>query len=93
MGPSFALSIFYFVEVRHGNGFDPKSSNRLRASSLNASLAFPLDEPNSVLDSTVAALLPVRRRTSVINRQQLFLEVAFTKSYLKDKLQILFSPM
>jgi hypothetical protein len=80
MGPSFALPIFYFVEVRHGDGFDPKSSNRLWASSLNASLAFPLDESISVLDSMVAALLPVRRRTSVINPQHFLLEIAFTKS-------------
>jgi hypothetical protein len=62
IGLSFALSIVYFAEVRNANGFDPKSNNRLWVSSLNASLAFPLDVPLSVLDSTAAALLPVRRR-------------------------------
>lgn len=69
IGLSFALFIVYFAEVRNGNGFDPKSSNRLWTTSLNSSLAFPLNVSLSVLDSTAAALLPVRRRASVIDPQ------------------------
>ena len=80
----FCASIVYSAEVRHGNGFDPKSGSRLWASSLNASLAFPLDVPLSGLDSTAAAFLPVRRRTSVINPQYFLVEIAFTRSYSED---------
>mgnify|MGYP003579510766 CR=1 FL=1 len=50
IGLSFALFIVYFAEVRNGNGFDPKSSNRLWTTSLNSSLAFPLNVSLSVLD-------------------------------------------
>lgn len=55
--------------MRDGNGFDPKSSNRLWASSLNASLAFPLDVPLSVLDSTAAAFRNSKVTISSANRQ------------------------
>ena len=53
-GLRFALRSL-FVEVRDGNGLDPKSRNCLWVNGLNASVAFPLNVPLSVIDSTRAA--------------------------------------